>query len=112
MVKKTDQSNDKEEAAASQRRRRVRALIIGSLAAGGAFQLNGWQAQAHGNRSSHSSVGEFQDVSLTRPPVVELQSEEGNALNTKHVAPAANYEDQHSKPDKPAVNQTTKPTGL
>ncbi|RMB12357.1 hypothetical protein [Eilatimonas milleporae] len=31
----------------------MRRLIIGTLAAGGAFQLNGWQAQAHGNRSSH-----------------------------------------------------------
>jgi hypothetical protein len=34
------------------RSRRMKALIIGTIAAGGAFQLNGWQAQANGNRSS------------------------------------------------------------
>jgi hypothetical protein len=36
------------------RKRRLRGLVLGAMAAGGAFQLNGWQAQAHGNRSSHS----------------------------------------------------------
>lgn len=42
-----------EEAAARARKRRIRALIVGAVAAGGAFQLTSWQAQAHGNRSSH-----------------------------------------------------------
>jgi hypothetical protein len=43
-------------------RERLRAMIIGALAAGGAFQLNGWQVQAHGNRSSHSVASVQQAV--------------------------------------------------
>ena len=35
-------------------RKQARALIISALATSGVFQLNGWQVQAHGNRSSHS----------------------------------------------------------
>lgn len=52
------EDNDKtaqEEEDRQKRRKRVRTLILGTLAASGAFQLNGWQAQAHGNRSSHSA---------------------------------------------------------
>jgi hypothetical protein len=37
------------------RRRRQRSVIISALAAGGVFQLNGWQVQAHGNRSTLSA---------------------------------------------------------
>jgi hypothetical protein len=35
-------------------RQRKRALILSALTAGGIFQMNSWQVQAHGNRSSHS----------------------------------------------------------
>lgn len=35
-------------------RQRTRALILSALTAGGAFQMNSWQVQAHGNRSTHS----------------------------------------------------------
>lgn len=37
-------------------RRRARAFIISALTAGGVFQMNTWQVQAHGNRSTHSVV--------------------------------------------------------
>lgn len=37
-------------------RNKMRALIVGALAAGGVFQINNWQTQAHGNRSSHSAT--------------------------------------------------------
>ena len=59
--------NDKkaqEEEDALKRRKRVRTLILGTLAASGAFQLNGWQAQAHGNRSSHSASALRSDLFL------------------------------------------------
>jgi hypothetical protein len=39
----------------SANRAKMRALVISALAAGGVFQMNSWQIQAHGNRSSHSS---------------------------------------------------------
>jgi len=39
--------------------RRRKALILGALTAGGVFQMNSWQAQACGNRSSHC-VATFQ----------------------------------------------------
>jgi len=57
--------------AAERRRAYVRGLIIGSLAAAGAFQLNGWRAQAHGNRSSRSMPGDFQDV-VQSPEIKEM----------------------------------------
>lgn len=65
--KKVDGEAERLAKARAKRRQRVRALILGSLASGGAFQLNGWQAQAHGNRSSKSAIGEFQDVVRVRP---------------------------------------------
>jgi hypothetical protein len=33
---------------------RTKALILSALTAGGVFQMNSWQVQAHANRSSHS----------------------------------------------------------
>jgi hypothetical protein len=42
----------------------MRALIISALAAGGVFQMNSWQIQAHGNRSSHSALA-FQSPSIS-----------------------------------------------
>ena len=39
----------------AKKRRRQRSVIISALAAGGVFQLNGWQVQAHGNRSTLSA---------------------------------------------------------
>jgi hypothetical protein len=36
--------------------RRTKALILGALTAGGVFQMNSWQVQAHANRSSHSAA--------------------------------------------------------
>lgn len=44
----------KESNSREKRQRHLRNLIIGALSAGGVFQLNSWQAQACGNRSSHS----------------------------------------------------------
>ncbi|HEX8088069.1 MAG TPA: hypothetical protein VF762_04410 [Blastocatellia bacterium] len=38
------------------RRKKMRALIMSTLAAGGVFQMNSWQIQAHGNRSSHTTL--------------------------------------------------------
>jgi hypothetical protein len=52
------------------RKRRLQALIVGAVAAGGAFQLNGWQAQAHGNRSSHSATAVRDAAVLTEDMVV------------------------------------------
>jgi hypothetical protein len=72
-----------EEEARRRRRQRVRALIIGSLAAGGAFQLNGWMAQAHGNRSSKSMIGEFPDVVFT--PTVREQIEKEKKSKEKTI---------------------------
>jgi hypothetical protein len=46
-------SNEKK----SESRKQSKAVIISALAAGGIFQLNGWQVQAHGNRSSHVDTG-------------------------------------------------------
>lgn len=58
-----DKQNQSRKAAEAKERRkrrerkvRVRSLVLGTLAASGAFQLNGWQAQAHGNRSSHATA--------------------------------------------------------
>lgn len=51
-----EEKQSQETEAQRARKRRLRALIIGTVAAGGAFQLNGWQAQAHGNRSSHAAT--------------------------------------------------------
>lgn len=52
------------------RKRRLRALVVGAVAAGGAFQLNGWQAQAHGNRSSHAASSVRDAAVLTEDMVV------------------------------------------
>jgi hypothetical protein len=41
------------EAGSSEKVRKSRRLILGALAATGAFELTAWRAQAHGNRSSH-----------------------------------------------------------
>ena len=51
------------------RKRRLRALVVGAVAAGGAFQLNGWQAQAHGNRSSHG-VSSVRDAAVLTEDMV------------------------------------------
>src|SRR5688572_25382587 len=45
-------------------RAKMRALIVSALAAGGVFQMNSWQIQAHGNRSSHSALA-FQTPSIS-----------------------------------------------
>jgi len=55
------------------RRKRIRTLILGTLAASGAFQLNGWQAQAHGNRSSHSTTALRSDLFLPQDYVTFRQ---------------------------------------
>lgn len=68
-------------------RRRLRTLIIGTLAASGAFQLNGWQVQAHGNRSSHSiaamksTVFRPQDYSLLRQELTAPNAADTVALS-------------------------------
>ncbi|WP_316235391.1 MULTISPECIES: hypothetical protein [unclassified Bradyrhizobium] len=56
------------------RRRALRALILGSIAAGGAYQLNGWQSQAHGNRSS-GAVQSIRTPVLSDVEVKKLLSE-------------------------------------
>jgi hypothetical protein len=71
-AKKGDAPEDSDKSA---RNRRLRMLILGTIAAGGAFQLNGWQAQAHGNRSSGSTqsiraVIVPGDVQVTSPQTV------------------------------------------
>jgi hypothetical protein len=76
------ETGTREEGAAKRRRVYVRGLIIGSLAAAGAFQLNGWRAQAHGNRSTKSMTGEFQDVVPT-PEVKEMIENEKRAKEAK-----------------------------
>ena len=84
----TEPETETEEGTARRRRARVRGLIIGTLAAAGAFQLNGWRAQAHGNRSTKSMVGEFQDVVQT-PEVKEMIEHEKRAkeANPNGAAP-------------------------
>jgi hypothetical protein len=52
------------------KKRRLRALIIGTVAAGGAFQLNGWQAQAHGNRSSHEASSSIRNAAVLAEDLV------------------------------------------
>jgi hypothetical protein len=49
-----------------------RAVILGALAAGGVFQLNGWQVQAHGNRSSHT-VSQVSSVVFTADDYVMMR---------------------------------------
>jgi hypothetical protein len=88
-----------EEEARKRRRMRVRALIIGSLAAGGAFQLNGWLAQAHGNRSSKSMVGDFPDVVLT--PAVREKIEHETGIKEKEIkekSPSGGESNPSAKP--------------
>lgn len=53
-------------------RTKMRALIISALAAGGVFQMNSWQIQAHGNRSSHSALA-FQTPSISPDDYVLLR---------------------------------------
>jgi hypothetical protein len=72
------------EAGARRRRAYVRGLIIGSLAAAGAFQLNGWRAQAHGNRSTKGMVDEFQDV----VPDFEVKEMIENERRAKEATPS------------------------
>lgn len=82
----TENRNDEEalkKEIAEKRRRRVRALILGSLATGGVFQLNSWQAQAHGNRSTKAEVGEFQDLALSQPPQVIVTEDSANTVATQ-----------------------------
>lgn len=52
------------------KKRRLRALIIGTVAAGGAFQLNGWQAQAHGNRSSNAQSESIRSAAVLAEDLV------------------------------------------
>ena len=68
---KTPDAGNSEEAVA--RRKRMRTLVLGTLAASGAFQLNGWQAQAHGNRSSHSVTALRSDLFLPQDYVTFRQ---------------------------------------
>src|ERR1700738_4665087 len=42
--------------ATNEKHRRAKALIVSALTAGGVFQINTWQVQAHGNRSSHTAT--------------------------------------------------------
>jgi hypothetical protein len=53
-------------------RTKMRALIISALAAGGVFQMNSWQIQAHGNRSSHDALA-FQTPSISPEDYVLLR---------------------------------------
>jgi len=46
----------------ARKRSRQRKVIISALAAGGVFQLNGWQVQAHGNRSTLSASPVFRPI--------------------------------------------------
>ncbi len=57
-------SGAKPESVDETRKKRIRSLILGSIAASGAFQLNSWQAQAHGNRSSHPTASLRSDLFL------------------------------------------------
>jgi hypothetical protein len=69
------------------RRRHQRAVIISALAAGGVFQLNGWQVQAHGNRSSEESTV-FQNTSFSPSDYVLLRQSAiaPNAPETRQLA--------------------------
>ena len=63
-----------------------RAVIISALAAGGVFQLNGWQVQAHGNRSSHA-VASMSTVAFTPADyVLTRPSAEPNAQAARQLA--------------------------
>lgn len=53
-------------------RQHSRAVLISALAAGGVFQLNGWQVQAHGNRSSHA-VATLSAITVTPNDYVLLR---------------------------------------
>lgn len=46
------------------RRKQLRTLVLGTLTATGAVQMGAWQAQAHGNRSSHSTTSLRSDLFL------------------------------------------------
>lgn len=48
-----DKDKEQQEALSSNRKRKLKALVLTSLVGGGALGLAGWNAQAHGNRSSH-----------------------------------------------------------
>jgi hypothetical protein len=55
------------------RRKQLRTLILGTLTATGAFHLDGWQAQAHGNRSSHSTAALRSDLFMPQDYVTFRQ---------------------------------------
>lgn len=48
----------------ARRRKQLRTLVLGTLTATGAVQMGAWQAQAHGNRSSHSTASLRSDLFL------------------------------------------------
>jgi len=57
----------------ARRRKQLRTIVVGTLTATGAFNLDGWQAQAHGNRSSHSTVALRSDLFLPQDYVTFRQ---------------------------------------
>jgi len=67
-----------------ERMKKTRRLVIQTLAAAGAIDLTGWQAQAHGNRSSHSAclVAAFapEDYVVMRQVTLAPSAEESKQL--------------------------------
>jgi len=85
------------------RRRRLKALIIGTIAAGGAFQLNGWQAQANGNRSSGKAAA-IRGVMVEGTATPTDGSTIPKTQNTPDASPPKKAPDGQSPngtPDKP-----------